>query len=123
MWHMATLHMYFLITVSTKRKYTHVSKPSTQKPGGLEKKHQLNGFRGTPPTFHLAPSVLSTRLLKNVYFLLGETVDCVLLKKSDRSPVKLQVINSSCQDCGLGCLHYTCICIRTFINDNWSGFR
>ncbi len=76
-------------TVFTKRKYTLVSKPITQNPGGLEEKkvvrhsHRWGGPNWTKPpgvcdppsTFHLPPiKPMSTRLDKSVYFLLGETV-------------------------------------------------
>ncbi len=52
-----------------KRKYTLAAKPSTQNRGGQTKSRLC-----APPTFHLAPSVLNTRLDKSVYFLLGETI-------------------------------------------------
>ena len=57
----------------------HVSKASTQKPGGLEEKvgpnlDQLDGVCGIPPTCHLASLVLSPWLDKMYTFFWRETV-------------------------------------------------
>ncbi len=58
-------------TVFTKKVYTCVKcKYSRAK----WTRGKVGGVCGTAPTFHLAPSVLSTRLDKTGYSLLGETV-------------------------------------------------